>query len=204
VLVSAWLGVPGSATAQGAPRHGHWVPGQSGPVLVCDLTYYAVGDHCLRPVAFARPAVRTDELPVAIARYVPSPRVSRRIVDVRGPDGRAWRVYLLIEGRSSTCFEVAVAKTYWGGLCFDGQGLVTSGTPATWILGERVLIGVASSEVDQVEVDLQTRRQRLDLSPDRGFIYFCRRRCACGLRKLTTYTHGSVSFTDDLRGFACS
>jgi hypothetical protein len=186
------------------PPHGHWIYPVGGPVLVCDLTYYAAADACVQPLAFARAAGGSDGLPRAIAVYTSQARASRLIGQFRDPSRQAWRLYLTItsESRDPTrdpCLQFSRASSYWGSLCIAGTQLVSPGTPADWMMVGKVVVGVAPNSINQVDiVNTGKRSEPVALSRDHGFIYFCQSSCACTIRAIISRADGHVVNVDSL------
>jgi hypothetical protein len=192
--------------AMANPPHGRWVVSTAGEeVLVCDLTYYATSNSCLRPLAFGRQAGRQDQLPEAIAAaYAPGAKASRLVGQYRDQSGRDWRLYLAIGSAAEDpsrdpCVEVSVGALYWGGLCIDGTNLVSAGVGLEWLMGERQVIGIAPNGVDQVDVVTTGGHPKpVQLSADHGFIYFCRSSCGCEIRAIVSRAHGQIVSDDNL------
>jgi hypothetical protein len=187
------------------PPHGHWVKVGDGEVLVCDLTYYPVSDACVQPFAFRRPRRRADRLPSVITAWTSNARASRHIETVIDPSGRVWRLFLAIDNKvldpsRDPCLEVAGGRSYWGALCVPGTDLVSPPSLLRWVMGDRVMVGVAGDEVDGVRViSAGGASDSISLPFGRGFIYFCHSDCGCQIRAIVSLAHNRVVGVDDLR-----
>jgi hypothetical protein len=203
--VVAMLACSPAGFALANPPHGRWVLTAGEEVLDCDLSYYATGSSCVQPLAFERQTGRLDRLPDAVAAaYAPGARASRMVGQSRDRSGREWRLYLAIgsaaqDPTGDPCLEVSVGAEYWGGICVDGANLVSAGFGLEWLMGERQLVGIAPNGVDQVDVvPTKGPPKPVELSPDHGFIYFCRSSCACEIRSIVSRAGGRVVSADRL------
>jgi hypothetical protein len=198
------VAMPVASFATPNPPHGHWQNTPSGPILVCDLSYYVAEEGCLQVLAFRHAARRGDRLPSSVLGFTSLPRLSRHVETARDPSGHVWNLYLAIEDHAhdatrDPCLEVVRDHSYWGGLCVPGSDLVAPGAGSRWIMGERVLIGMAGSNISQVRVlDAHRHAQPVRLSTDRSFIYFCNSDCGCAISAVVTVSRTGVSAADNL------
>jgi hypothetical protein len=185
-----------------APPHGHRVNAAGGgETLFCDLSYYAIGDRCLQPLAFTRQAERTDVLSKPLRVYVRQARAVRRVSSVSDGSGGIWQLFLVVErGSVGPCLEADAHGSYWGGTCFDGSDLLSLRVGAQWTMGERVVVGIAPNADDSVQIVTNIGRVRsMALSRDHGFIYFCERNCGCEIGAIISRTRGRIDVRESLR-----
>lgn len=186
------------------PPHGHWSARPGGPpILVCDLTYYAVGgEECRQVLAFRSRAEPADRLPDVVVDLTSRALASRHVETARDPTGHVWNLFLAIEDRSldpsrDPCLEVVRNGLYWGGLCVPGTDLVAPGAGARWNIGDRVLLGIAGNSVGHVRVlDAQRHRRPVSLTADHSFIYFCASDCGCEVSAVVMVSNAHAAVTE--------